>query len=206
MARFSLSLRILSFAGALILLSLAGLLSSPWVQAQEQNISRYDAPPPGFEWHSCDVIKCSFLVPEGWAFQRLQDAKLGGAVLQYRMVPKMDIGKTSPIVRINIIQKTKFTTGLSAQRHIDLFVRQLDREGEILDLWKNKSKLLRSTAVMSLSSSRLQRPVKKFNLLVHNDRTDTLYVLSFESKTDDWDKNWRMIEQIVTRLRLAENV
>ena len=204
MAR-SLSLRILSLAGVLITLSVAGLLSSPWVQAQERGIGRYDVPPPGFEWHSCDVIECSFLVPEGWAFQRLQDSKLGGTVLQYRMVPKMDIGKTSPIVRINIIQKTKFTTGLSAQRHIDLFVRQLDREGEILDLWKNKSKLLRSTAVMSLNFSRLQRPVKKFNLLVHNDRTDTLYVLSFESKTDDWDKNWRMIEQIVTRLRLAEN-
>lgn len=185
-----------------VLLMLGLLLFPSALSAQGRDISEYDVPPPGFQWRSCDVIECFFLVPDDWDFQRLEGTK----ILKYQMMPKTNNRKVPPVVRINIIQNTESLTGLSAERHIELFMRQLERESKILDVWEKKSGLLNSTAVLSLYLTRAESMVKKFHLLIRNDRTGTLYVLTFESAPEYWDQDWRVIEWIVSRLRLTEDV
>ncbi len=186
-------------AMALLFALLAGVLVSAGAEAQ---LGKNDLPPPGFQWRACAQVECAFLVPENWTFQRLQNSR----VLKFQMMPKLYNRTIAPVVRINIIQNTEAVTGLSAERHTELFVREAKRTGKVLDIWKNSAGLLRSTAVMSLQMSRAQQAVQKFNLLIRNTRTGTFYVVSFESAPEYWEQDWRVIERVVSSLRLDENV
>ncbi len=186
-------------AAAFLLSLLLSIFMSAGVQAE---LGKIDEPPSGFQWQACAEVECAFLVPEDWVVQRLQNPR----VLKFQMMPKLYNRTIAPVVRINIIQNTEAVTGLSAERHTELFVREAKRVGKVLDIWTNSSGLLRSTAVMSLQVNRAEQAVQKFSLLIRNARTGTFYVVSFESAPESWEQDWRVIEQVVSSLRLDEQV
>ncbi len=161
-----------------------------------------DLAPPGFQWQTCKQAGCSFLVPQGWSFEGEQNR----GVQKYQMIPPLHNRKITPLVRVNILQHTEVRTGMSAQRHMELFMGELDRSGKVLEVWNNTSGSLTSTAAMSLHFTRADQAVKKFSLLIRNQKTGTLYVFTFETMPHYWEQDWPVVEQIFTRLRLDEEV
>ena len=165
-------------------------------------VAANDLAPPGFQWRACKVVECYFLVPDGWMFERLADDQ----VLKYQIIKTRHNRKIPPRISINILQQTESRTGLSAQRHMELFMGDLERSAKVLEVWKHKSGLLSSTAATSLHYTRVPEPVRKFSLLIRNEQTGTLYVIAFETLPDYWEHDWLVVEQIFTRLRLDDGV
>ncbi|CAM3864190.1 hypothetical protein [Parendozoicomonas haliclonae] len=161
-----------------------------------------DLAPPGYSWQACKSIECYFLVPDGWQLKQLDNAK----VLKYQLMPDQHNRKVPPQIRINILTNMEGQTGLSAERHTELFMQELGRNGKVLDIWNHKSGVLRSTAATSLHVERVPAALRKFNLLIRNTQTGTLYVFTFETQSEYWDKDWGVVEAIFTRLRLDEGV
>ncbi|WP_281645187.1 hypothetical protein [Parendozoicomonas sp. Alg238-R29] len=162
--------------------------------------------PPGYAWKACGSLECHFLVPSGWSFESLTDSSPSDGVMKYQMLKQRHGRKLPPKVSINILQGAEVRTGLSPKRHMELFMVDLSRSARVLETWKNKSGVLVSMAATSLHFSGRKEPVKKFNLLIGNERTGTLYVLSFESQPGYWENDWSVVEQIFSQLRLDDRV
>ena len=161
-----------------------------------------DLAPPGYQWESCQTMGCHFLVPDGWSFEQLDKKD----VLKFHITKERHNRKTPPRININILQNTESRTGLSAFRHMELFMGDLARSAKVLETWKHKSGALRSTAATSLHYARVEEPLKKFSLLITNEKTGTLYVFTFEAVPEDWESEWVVVEKIFTRLRLDEKL
>ncbi|MTI12840.1 hypothetical protein [Sansalvadorimonas verongulae] len=192
-------------------LLLAALLSLLSAQTVANGAGGYDLAPPGYEWFSCQSsLKCSFLVPSGWSFERLtgDSAKMSrhaaANVFKYQILKERHGRKRSPRISINILQNVESRTGLPPKRHMEMFMTDLSRSSKVLETWNNRSGALISTAATSLHYGKNHVPVKKFNLLIANTESGTLYVMSFESMPDHWKGDWSVVEQVFARIRLDE--
>ena len=191
-------------------LLLAALLSLSSVHVVAKG-GGHDLAPPGYEWFSCQSsLDCYFLVPSGWSFERLtggsgKSSGQGSAnVFKYQILKEHHGRKLPPRIHINVLQNAESRTGLPPQRHMELFMADLSRSSKVLETWKNRSGPLISTAATSLHYGKNKVPVKKFNLLIANTETGTLYVMSFESLPDHWEGDWSVVEQVFARIRLDE--
>ncbi|MCL6272110.1 hypothetical protein M3P05_19495 [Sansalvadorimonas sp. 2012CJ34-2] len=161
-----------------------------------------DTPPPGYKWRSCQVVECSFLIPDGWSFEKLE----GGDVLKYQIIKERSNQSITPKVRISILRDSESRTGMTVERHLQLFTQDLQRKSRVLETWNNKAGVLTSRAATSLHYSNVDKPVKQFSLMVANDRTGTLYVFSFEVLPEAWEREWPVVEQFFSRLRFDDKI
>ncbi len=186
-----------------VTLIFTGLMSGSVQAKDKKDAASNDVHPPGYSWQSCQTLNCFFLVPEGWTFESLSRSGVKG-VTKYQMLPNRYKRKIPPRVNINILQHAKVKTGLSATRHIELFMDELSSSSRVLKTWKHRSGALVSAAATSLHFSSVPEPTKKFNLLIANEKTGTLYVFAFETHPGSWDGEWPVVEEIFSRLRLDE--
>ena len=164
-------------------------------------IKASEVAPPGYSWHSCQVIECHFLVPDSWQFKPLKH----DGILKLKLAPSVNNQAIPPSIRINILTDVKERTGLSPERNIALFMAELDAAAEVIDTWNHTAGAFRSTAASSLQRTNLAT-VKTFNLLISNSTTGTLYVFTFETLASAWKQDWPVVEQIFTQLRLDDGV
>ena len=192
------------------------VLSVEQAVAQSNGARGNDIAPPGYEWFSCkSSIECFFLVPSGWSFEQLATTGRSGSrfksgqpatnVYKYQILKERHGRKLPPRISINILQNAESRTGLPPRRHMELFMEDLEKSAKVLETWKNSSGTLISTAATSLHYGKNKAPIKKFNLLIANVQTGTLYVMSFESQPDYWESDWSIVEQVFSRIRLDED-
>ncbi len=165
-------------------------------------VSASSPAPLGYQWQSCRAVECSFLVPDGWRFEHLEN----GDVLKYQMTKNRQDRVVTPKVRISILRDSEARTGISIERHLQLFTSDLKRTAKVLETWNSKSGVLTSRAATSIHYAKVDQPVKQFSLLIANGLTGTLYVFSFEALPEVWDREWAIVEQVFAHLRLDEKI
>ncbi|GAA4648039.1 hypothetical protein GCM10023116_03010 [Kistimonas scapharcae] len=165
--------------------------------------SAYAAKPPkGYQWEACEFITCSFLVPDGWAFERLENNN----TVRFVITKRRHKQPLAPRVRVNVLQQAESRTGIPAERHLDLFMKDLYKSSRVLETWQRKGGAFKSVAATAIHYTNANNPTQQFNLLIANVVTGTLYVMSFEAVPEFWDQEWIIVEQIFEQLRLDERV
>ena len=160
-------------------------------------------PPPapkGYAWKRIESVKASFLVPEGWHFK--EETKDGTRAF---FITKEDIDKSG-----------SFETGLSvnvqtlkkdpAQERAAAFVGEIATSHEVLDFWGTETGVMKGYACRVRRVSTEHPPLIIEVLAIGNSRTNTLYLIFFESPEATWAAAWKQGEPILTSFLLDDNV
>ena len=185
----------------LLLLLCCGLLLVRPAAAQRVDVP-LGAAPAGFAWQPLPAIRAAMLLPAGWSY-RAEGPK--GAPTYY--LTQDELGESSEFqtgCSLQVVRKAQAKTGRPAPEYAE---RLLLRTG-----FGPGQQLLEKTA--GAAGPFYQRTVRYrdappeaearvvYQLALANARTDTLYLLTFESPEKDWADAWQLGERMVRELVL----
>lgn len=177
------------------ILVLALLLATP--------LAGEDRPPApeGFAWKSIDSVQAAFLLPKGWHFK--EEGKDGARAF---FITQEDIDKTGRFetgltVNVQTLKKDK------APEYAADFIAMAAKQYELIgDPWRTE------TGVLKGYGCRVRKVEKGFptlimhDLAIGNSRTNTLYLIMFESPEPTWNDAWAKGEQILRQFFLDDEI
>jgi hypothetical protein len=160
-------------------------------------------PPPapaGFAWKKIDSVKAAFLMPNGWFFKEEKNDKLLSAFF---------------ITRENIDKAGMFETGLTvnvqtvkqnAQETAARFIAGIMQANEMLDFYETETGVLKGYGCRVRKTEKDHAPLIMNVLGIGNSRTQTVYILIFESPEATWDEAWKKGETTLKYFLLDDEI
>lgn len=165
-------------------------------------------PPKGFSWQQLPFLKASFLLPEGWNFKFVPNNK-EEKYLYYLTKENIDqkgIYETGFEVRVirgvpNKV-KGKLPSVYSAEA-----VGNTEKKVKFTKKWDEKKGIFKEIGYIYVDNSDENANVTVHRLYISNDNTGTVYILTFEGPTKNWDSLWNTIgEPIFKNISLDESM
>jgi hypothetical protein len=159
-----------------------------------------DLPPPptGFTWQEIPELKAAILRPDGWFFRREQNKGTLAYFITKENIEKngeFQTGLTVNVFRLKkdtAVEKGKdFIEQLATKKHGEKWTREVGP-------FKEFGCLTRDTD--SSGTTVVQ------TLMVANPKTNTLYLLIFESPESEWDSAWKIGKQILDTLAIDDEI
>ena len=188
----------LGFVRALIMLL---SLFSTLARAQKYNVPL--APlPTGFAWQALPESKAAVLLPAGWYF-KVEGEK--GAPTYY--LTQQEIGESGEFqagLSLQVVRKAKAKTGRLAPDYAERLMlragfgpgqQQLEKVASVEGVFYKRT--VRYRDAPPETAARIV-----YQLALANAKTDTLYLLTFESPEQDWPEVWQLGQVMVRELVL----
>ena len=185
----------------LLVLWLLLLPCCPPAQAQRYNVP-LGAAPAGFAWQPLPASKAAALLPAGW-YYRAEGPK--GAPTYYLTQEEMgETGEFQTGLSLQVVRKAKAQTKRPAPQYAELLMlrtgfgkgqRVLEKAASVEGSWHKWT--VRYRDAPPDADARVV-----FQMALANAKTDTLYLLTFESPEKDWAEAWRLGAVMVRELVL----
>lgn len=178
----------------------AVLLALP-AAAQRYN-AKLPAAPAGFAWQPLPENKAAALLPAGWYYKA--EVQKGGATYYLTSEEVGESGEFNTGLTLKVVRKLASQTKLSAPSFIEMLML---RTG----FGPGQQQLEKTTATEGPFIKRTVRyrdappdaePRVVYQMALANAKTDTLYLLTFESPEKDWPAAWQLGEAMVRELVL----
>jgi len=155
-------------------------------------------PPPGFTWQEVPELKTAFLKPDGWFFKK----EMGNGTLAY-FITKEDLGRNGQLnagLTVNVFHLKRDSAVDHGKDLIDKMATQhrVKSWNQSLGQFQEFGCLLKDTHASGTTVIHA--------LTVANPKTNTLYLLMFESPESDSDTAWKLGKQIMDALALDDDV
>jgi hypothetical protein len=144
-------------------------------------------------------VKSALLRPEGWYFK--QEEK--GGILGY-FITKQDIDKSGHFetgLTVNVFPR--LGEGLAAERGKALIDRVASSHKE--KTWVQQAGPLQEFGC-EVKDTDSSGTVVMHALAVANTKTDTLYLLIFESPAPDWDTSWKIGKEMMDAVKFDDGI
>lgn len=169
--------------------------------AQRYNVPL--APPPtGFAWQALPDGKAAALLPAGW-YYRAEGQK--GAPTYYLTQEQMgESGEFQTGLSLQVVRKATAKTKHPAAEYVELLMmrtgfgpgqKQLEKAASEAGIWHRQT--VRYRDAPPDADVRIV-----YQMALANTKTDTLYLLTFESPEKDWPAAWQLGEIMVRELVL----
>jgi hypothetical protein len=180
---------------------LLGLLLACPAAAQRYNVS-LAAPPAGFTWQALPESKAAMPLPAGWYYQANIQKEGTTYYLTQEEISESKEFQTG--LSLQVVRKTKAKTKRPAPEYAELLMmrtgfapgqRQLEKSAAVegaIHQWT-----VRYRDAPPDADARIV-----FQMALANAKTDTLYLLTFESLEKDWPEAWPLGEVMVRELVL----
>ena len=162
---------------------------------------RYDikltAPPVGFAWQPLPAAKAAMLLPAGWHY-RAEGTK-DAPTYYLTQEPVGESGEFGPGLSLQVVRKAQAHTRHAAPEYAELLLlraglgpgrQRLGDTSSVSGPWHRR--MVRYREVAPDAEARII-----YQLALANAKTDTLYLLTFESPEKDWADAWRLGEVMV---------
>ena len=176
------------------------LLALPAV-AQKYDV-KLAQPPVGFTWQALPQIKAAMLLPTGWYFKAEGDK---GSNTYY--LSREEIGEAGEFdmgMSVHVVRKAKAQTRRPAAEYADLLMLRAGHGPGRQPLEKASSVEgpFRKWTVRYRESAPGAEARIVFQMALANVKTDTLYLLTFESAEADWPNAFELGEAMMRELVL----
>ena len=129
-------------------------------------------------------------MPEAWHFKK----EVTDQARAFFMT-KEDIDESGHFLTgltLNLVLSAQERTGKSAVEYAEQFVALACTEGTKLDAWQRRVGVLRSFAC-TVARVEGERSIVVHHLAIGNERTDTLFIVLFESPVESWQVEWEAV-------------
>jgi hypothetical protein len=160
----------------------AGLL----LLALSAGLPAEDAPPApeGFSWKRVESLKASFLMPDGWHFK--QEEQKGGRAFFITLedIDKAGRFETGLSVNVQTLKRDK-----APERAAQAILGMMQGH-EVQDQWAKEAGVMKIFGCRVRETEKNHPPLIIHVLAVGSERTNTLYLVMFESPESGWDAAW----------------
>ncbi len=157
------------------------------------------SPPSGFAWQQIPEVRSALLRPQGWYFKEEEK----GGILGY-FVTQQDIDKAGHFetgLTVNVFPR--LGEGLAVERGKGVIDRVAGAHGE--KAWSQQVGQLQEFGC-EVRDTDASGTVVMHALAVANTKTDTLYLLIFESPAAEWDASWRIGKEMIDAVKFDDGV
>ncbi len=173
--------------------------------AADDDDPRRPEPPKGFKWQELKEINGAVLRPEGWDFNQTSTRDALAYQVSLEKLADND-GKFLTGLTINVVkdvpEKTKVKPSLYAAKH----VRDYMKAAEVLEKPKldKVGKLQRITCQVVKPLPKVEKDTlfRVRVTTIANDETGTLYIITFGSPKDEWDKTYPIGKKLFNPIML----
>ena len=154
----------------------------------------------GLERKKCLPSSTIFLVPKGWFFKEEQNEDATACFITKESIEKEGVFKTG--VTANIIKDSSKKTKVKPSEYIYGIVQEAgkqDKASEIITL-QTPSPIKGYGRFVYPQPRPGKEKLNMYLLTFANDKTDTIYIISFESPAKDWEANFPIGEQILQQI------
>ena len=185
----------------LLLLLCCGLLLVRPAAAQRVDVP-LGAAPAGFAWQPLPAIRAAMLLPAGWSY-RAEGPK--GAPTYY--LTQQELGESSEFqtgCSLQVVRKAQARTGRLAPEYAELLLLRtgFGPAQQLLEKTAGAAGPFYRRAVRYREAPLEAEARIVYQLALANARTDTLYLLTFESAERDWPAARKLGEVMVRELVL----
>jgi hypothetical protein len=167
------------------------------VETKEDKRVSQPAAPVGYEWEQCVGMKAEFLKPEEWFFKEESSSSGNPACF----ISKERITSTQGFetgLSINAIQNVSDATATAPSVYMEAY---MDKIAESFDDVEPYDRLNEASGTfMGLASTMSKQDITVYYLLYYNTKSDTLYVISFESPNKTWKESWKIGTVLLEKL------
>lgn len=156
-------------------------------------------PPAGFAWQQIPEVKSALLRPEGWFFKQEQKGGILGYFVTEQDIDKAGVFETG--LTVNVFPR--LGEGLAVERGKALIDRVAAAHGQKTSVEQVGQLQEFGCEVRDTNSS---GTVVMHALAVANTKTDTLYLLIFESPAAQWDASWRIGKAMMDAVKFDDGV
>jgi hypothetical protein len=172
------------------------LLAAPFLQAAPA--TNLPDPPVGFAWQEIPELKAALLRPNGWFFKR-EETK--GTLAYFITKESIDNGgEFQTGLTVNAFRHKKDNAVESAKNFIDQIATK--KHGE---KWAKEAGPFKEFGCLTRDTDATGTTVTQ-TLMVANPKTNTLYLLIFESPAPTWDSAWKLGQTIFDSLALDDEI
>lgn len=178
-----------------VVLALSFLLSTPIASAPN-----LPEPPDGMSWTRIEEIHASFLLPDKWHLSSKAD---GGTLAYFISLEKVKKGgRFETGLTINVFKNAK---DKDAVAYAEAFTASAAKHYEFVDGWKFTVSAFHGFGVITrLPAHDEVPPLEMAWLAIGNDRTNTLYLIFFESRESNWESAWKIGEPMIHKFSLDD--
>jgi len=174
------------------------LLLAAWsLAAGRLGAEELPAAPAGFTWKTISAVKASFLMPDGWFFKEEENKGTHAFFISKENIAKGGEFQTGLSVNVIKLQKDP------ARQRARQYIAENSLLGEVQKLWEAEN------GALQLYGARIHvtkdPPLFTEHLLaIGNTRTNTLYIVLFESPDESWDEAWKKGEVMLGNFLLDD--
>jgi hypothetical protein len=160
------------------------------IKIQKKTLPPGEAP-AGFEWKYVEESKSWFLLPNNWYYQEeKKDNTIAVFITKEKINPEFTTGIT-----INIYPKLQ----TSAEEYAKNFHAEFIKQGTLLDVSKQDTGHF--LMYRSIIKSKIEDEFLRLFLLTFiNPRSNTLYIVLYETPDKEWDTNWPIAKTVLSIL------
>ena len=184
-----------------LLLLFFGLLFGRPVAAQRFDV-KLGAAPGGFLWQALPDSKAALPLPVGWYYQA--EGRPGGTTYYLTQEAMSESGEFQTGLSLQVVRKAKARTRHPAPEYAELLMLRtgFGRGQRVLEKTTSAAGPWHQWTVRYRDAPPDADARVVFQLALANAKTDTLYLLTFESPEADWPDAWALGEVMVRELVL----
>jgi len=158
------------------------------------------AAPDGFSWKRLDEIHASFLLPANWY---IKSEASGGTLAYFLSLEKIKKGgRFETGLTINVFKNLKHKNAVA---YAEAYVDEAAKQFEAIRRWNLNVGAFHGFGVITRQPSHDEvPPLVIAYLVIGNDRTNTLYLMWFESRESTWEASWTKGEKMLQGFSLDD--
>jgi hypothetical protein len=156
--------------------------------------------PKGFSWKRLEAIKAAFLMPDGWHFKEEEKQGARGYFISQEDIDVAGSFETGLTINVQTFKRDK-AVARAAQ-----VVAALSEANEVLHTWTTEAGVLKGFGCRVRETEKGHPPLIMHALAIGNERTNTLYLLIFESPEASWDKAWAKGQVMLEKFLLDDEI
>jgi hypothetical protein len=185
---------------AQILAVLAGLvLSVAAAQADDPPMT----PPKGYTWANCPSIKAAFLKPDGWYFKSTKQGDTQGFFISKEKI-EAGGGYTTGLA-VNVIPDIPKKKSVAPSAYARQFRESARKNVTFTKEWDKDMGPFKSVGFVYTKKDKAGS-FTVHNLLIANDKTGTMYLVTFEAPAEEWAEAWKIGEPMLNFLFIDDTI
>ena len=162
--------------------------------------------PEGYSWKEIAELKAAILVPSAWKFS----SELSGNEYLYTVTREDKGAATSVASSLTLIARRELSGNyqqrLPPSQFAEVMFNEMRKNRELERTEKGEQGPFATFRYQYATAPEGKGGSREYSLLVANDKTGTLYIITFEASLEKWEEDWQTASVSLNTIFLDDEI